>query len=48
MASAGDCCVPKTKEGAFLWSNVYRHMLLDPVGTAPAGPGTTENCGCTV
>lgn len=48
MASAGDCCVPKTKGGGFLWTNVYKHMLLDPIGTSPAGPGTTENCGCTV
>ena len=48
MASAGDCCVPKTKAGDFLWTNIYKHMLLDPIGTAPAGPCTAETCGCTV
>jgi hypothetical protein len=48
MASAGDCCVPKTRGGEYLWTNIYKHMLLDPIGTPPASQNSTEKCGCTV
>jgi hypothetical protein len=47
MASAGDCCAPKRADGKLLWTNIYAHMLLDPIGTPPAEPATNETCACT-
>ena len=54
MASAGDCCAPKFPTaagpllaGKLMWTRIYEHMLLDPIGTPPAGPATAESCACT-
>ena len=54
MASAGDCCTPlfpKTAPeglaGRLVYTKVYEHMLVDPIGTTPAAPATAEKCQCT-
>jgi len=53
MASAGDCCIPKFPDeapdvfaGKIMWTNVFKHMLLDPIGSPPIDPDIPDSCGC--